>query len=185
MLHLLCRPPQTPLSLVGLLPSIAAHLLSFPSSLTCSLVFRLVPSNLLPPFSRGSCNRWNLRLFTWALIFNLLSRLCNIPFALTAKIHLFRWAILAGASTPSPPIFWDNLFEQEEWGDTFLNFPAPSNTSPDNDEAHLSIWCAEWSLDPSPEHSLTICNCSDGVDSVSLVPLSQHQIALDCDGRRC
>ena len=37
--------------------------------------------------------------------FNLLSRLCNIPFALTAKIHLFRWAILAGASTPSPPIF--------------------------------------------------------------------------------
>ena len=97
VLHLLCRPSADPLIACWLasFDSCPPPVLPFfPDMLSC-----LSPGTqqLTPALFSGVLQQVEpapLHLGPHAQIhFNLLSRLCNIPFALTAKIHLFRWAI--------------------------------------------------------------------------------------------
>ena len=69
-----------------------------------------------------------------------------------------------------PPDFLADLFGYEDWGDTsdsHLYFPPPIARAPHSEFPTLSVWCPEESADPSPDHSITICNSSDAPFSCS------------------
>ena len=69
-----------------------------------------------------------------------------------------------------PPDFLADLFGYEDWGDSYdahLYFPPPISRAPDSELPTLSVWCPEESADPSPDHSITICNSSDAPFSCS------------------
>ena len=69
-----------------------------------------------------------------------------------------------------PPHFLTDLFGYEDWGDScdaHLFFPPPITRAPDSELPTLSVWCPEDSADPSPDHSITICNSSDAPFSCS------------------
>ena len=63
-----------------------------------------------------------------------------------------------------PDDFLDQLFDYEEWGEvefTEFYFPPPPTAPVECDCPTLSLWCPDNSPDPSPDHSLTVCNSSD------------------------
>jgi len=69
-----------------------------------------------------------------------------------------------------PTDFLADLFGYEDWGDTYdahLYFPPAITRAPDSELPTLSVWCPEDSADPSPDHSITICNSSDAPFSCS------------------
>ena len=53
-----------------------------------------------------------------------------------------------------------------------LLFPPPITRARDSELPTLSVWCPEDSADPSPDHSITICNSSDAPFSISGPSLS-------------
>ena len=74
-----------------------------------------------------------------------------------------------------PADFINELFSYEDWGDScdaHHFFPPPITRARDSELPTLSVWCPEDSADPSPDHSITICNSSDSPFSCSGPSLS-------------
>ena len=74
-----------------------------------------------------------------------------------------------------PADFINELFNYEDWGDSsdaHHFFPPPITRARDSELPTLSVWCPEDSADPSPDHSITICNSSDSPFSCSGPSLS-------------
>ena len=72
--------------------------------------------------------------------------------------------IFLGTPITSPQISNLILFSYENWGDSgdaHLFFPPPITSARASELPTLSVWCPEDSADPSPDHSITICNSSD------------------------
>ena len=74
-----------------------------------------------------------------------------------------------------PADFINELFSYEDWGDScdaHHFFPPPITCARDSELPTLSVWCPEDSADPSPDHSVTICNSSHSPFSCSGPSLS-------------